>query len=212
VAVRDLPTRVVEIAVIGPPVTTLTVLGSSAATDQGVLLLPESALALSSSSEIGVYQTYWDVDLGAEALPTRVYTAPLDFAALGLSDYGEHTISFYAEDVHGNRESVQQATLVFGAALASERPLSNRPNPFEAGREDTVILFTARADGTATLRIHDHFGNLVWSLELATSRGQTCQVPWDGRNGRGEVVGNGGYLCTVRTGGELLQRKIAVIK
>ena len=212
VAVRELPTRVVAIAVIGPPITTLSVLGSSAATDQGLLLLPETELRLSSSSELGVDQTYWDVDLGDEARPARVYSGPLRFADLGLSEYGEHTISFYATDIHGNREAVQQVTLVFGTALAPDRPLSNRPNPFQAGREETVILFIARADGTAVLRIHDHFGNLVWAQELATDAGQTYQVPWDGRNGRGEVVGNGGYLCTVRTGGQLLQRKIAVIK
>jgi len=212
VAVRDLPTRTVAIAVIGPPVTTLSIDGSSAALAQGLLLQPESVLRLTSTSELGVQAIYWEVDLAGEARPERVYGGPLRFADLGLAEYGEHRFSFYAVDVHGNREAVQHATLIFGEALAPTRPLSNRPNPFQAGRESTVILFTARAEGTATLRIHDHFGGLVWAHELRTESGQTYQVPWDGRNGRGELVGNGGYLCTVRTGGELLQRKIAVIK
>lgn len=212
VAVRDLPTRTVEIAVIGPPVTTLSIGGSSADTEQGRLLLPTSELQLASTSELGVQAIYWEVDLAGEGRPERAYSGPLRFADLGLSEYGEHRFSYYAVDVHGNREAVQQATLIFGEALAPTRPLTNRPNPFQAGRGTTVILFTARADGTAILRIHDHFGGLVWSHELSTQSGETYQVPWDGRNGRGEVVGNGGYLCTVRTGGELLQRKIAVVK
>ncbi|MCB9515249.1 MAG: FlgD immunoglobulin-like domain containing protein [Candidatus Krumholzibacteriia bacterium] len=212
VSVRDLPTRLVEIAVIGPPLTELSLLGTNAETSHGVMVTPETRFALSSSSEIGLYRTYWGVDLGPEALPQNLYFEPLSFEDLGIGAYGQHTLSYYADDIKGNRENVQTFTVVFGADLAADHPVSNRPNPFQAGREETVILFRAAADGTAVVRIHDHFGNLVWTHELGTQNGQTYQVPWDGRNGRGEIVGNGGYLCTVRTGGELLRRKIAVVK
>ena len=212
VAVGELPTRVVSIIVIGPPLTSIDLDGSTADTSHGLVVGLETVFTLSSSSEIGLFRTYWGIDLGPEDVPETLYTGPLSFADLGIEAYGEHTLSFYADDIKGNRETIQTFTLVLGSSLAASRAISNRPNPFAAGREDTVILFRARATGTAGIRIYDHFGNLVWSHELQTEQGASYQVPWDGRNGHGEVVGNGGYLCLVRTGSERLQRKIAVIK
>jgi len=152
------------------------------------------------------------VDLGPEGVPQIVYEGPLSFADLGLSQFGQHTLSFYAEDIKGHKETVQSFSVMMGSDLAADKSVTNRPNPFHAGREETLILFRAAGAGTATIEIYDLFGNLVWSREMPTQAAATYQLPWDGRNGRGEVVGNGGYLCTVKTGGELLKRKIAVVK
>ena len=212
IAVSDLPARSLTITVVGPPLTTLNLGEGTAATSHGVVVAPETTFSLSSSSEIGLFRTYWGVDLGPEDTPSNIYLGPLSFDDLGIPDYGTHTLSFYADDIKGNRETIQVFTLVLGATLAADKAVTNRPNPFQAGREDTIILFRALVDGTASIRIYDLFGALVWSHELATQSGQNYQVPWDGRNGRGQVVGNGGYVCTIRSGGELLQRKIAVIK
>ncbi len=212
VAARDLPTRLLTIVVIGPPLTALGLDGGTAESSHGVMVTPETVFSLSSSSEIGLFRTYWGVDLGPEDVPENIYMEAIRFEDLGIGEFGSHTLSFYADDIKGNRENIQTFTLILGSSLGIERQISNRPNPFEAGREDTIILFRAAGTGAALIRIYDHFGGLVWNQELHTETGQSYQVAWDGRNGRGEIAGNGGYLCTIRTGGELLQRKIAVLK
>ncbi len=212
IAVSDLPTQTIGIEVIGPPLTELSLDGTAVSTSHGTMITTETSFSLSSSSEIGLYRIYWGLDLGPEDVPQIIYDQPLSFSELGIADYGEHTLSFYAEDIRGHSENVQQATVMLGSNLADGKSITNRPNPFSAGYEETVILFRARADGTATLQIYDLFGNLVWREEIETASGATYQVPWDGRNGRGLLVGNGGYICAVRTGGDLLKRKIAVVK
>ncbi|MBN2171972.1 MAG: hypothetical protein JW819_11705, partial [Candidatus Krumholzibacteriota bacterium] len=212
VGVAGLPDRTIDIGVIGPPLTVISLDGTAVEAHGAVVVTPETVFQLQSSSEIGLHQVYYGVDLGAEDLPQAVYSAPLTFADLGIAATGRHTLSFFAEDIHGNRENVQTLEILLGAELAADKSISNRPNPFRAGREETLILFRARASGVAEVELYDLFGHLVWNRSLDVSAGAVHQVPWDGRNGRGEVVGNGGYVCVVRTGGEILKRKIAVLK
>ncbi len=38
------------------------------------------------------------------------------------------------------------------------------------------------------------------------------QYSWDGRNGKSNVVANGGYICRIHGAGMDLRRKIAVVK
>jgi hypothetical protein len=56
-------------------------------------------------------------------------------------------------------------------------------------------------------RIFDPFGQLVRVLEKS---GTSEFFEWDGRNGSGEIVSRGGYICVV-DGYEKLYCKIAVI-
>ena len=212
VGVAGLPDRLLDIVVIGPPLTEIVLDGTAVEAHGAVVVTPETVFQLNSSSAIGLHQIYYGVDLGPEDLPQAVYTAPLAFDDLVIAATGRHTISFFAEDIHGNRENVQSLEIMLGAELAAGKHISNRPNPFRAGREETLILFRARASGVAEVELYDLFGRLVWHRSLDVSAGAVHQVPWNGRNGRGEVVGNGGYVCVVRTGGTILKRKIAVLK
>ena len=54
----------------------------------------------------------------------------------------------------------------------------------------------------------------MWSCstQMDVDRGPREQFVWDGRNGKGRVVGNGGYICRVHGNGLDLRRKIAVVK
>ncbi|MBA7510420.1 hypothetical protein ES705_02404 [subsurface metagenome] len=96
----------------------------------------------------------------------------------------------------------------------------NYPNPFHAGREDTTIQYYLNKSANVKMRIYDLFGNLVRTLDFSPGeeggRMGRNRVAWDGRNGRGIVVANGGYICRVeaKAGKErkVRIRKIGVLK
>ncbi|MCP3681345.1 MAG: hypothetical protein GY861_01520, partial [bacterium] len=79
--------------------------------------------------------------------------------------------------------------------------LSNYPNPFYAKRETTKIRYTLKEDSDVILRIYDLVGGLV--LEKEFSSGNTYSVAgpneyvWDGRNGNGDIVMIGSYICRI---------------
>ena len=107
----------------------------------------------------------------------------------------------------------------FGDSLAD---LTNYPNPFPAfGRNDTTIQYYLKDDADVAIAIYDLMGNLVKTFEINSGeeggRGRELnKVEWDGRNGRGDMVANGGYICRVQMDdGKRVKskiRKILVIK
>ena len=83
------------------------------------------------------------------------------------------------------------------------------PNPFSPREEFATIVFSPTVDGDITLLIYDLFGHLVYE-ETVT---RASDLSWDGRNGRGELVAGGGYICVLKMGDEVVSKhKIAVIK
>jgi hypothetical protein len=64
------------------------------------------------------------------------------------------------------------------------------PNPFNPMTEPATIRLSDPAE--TELKIYDFFGNLVQTL---TYKPNSHDFVWDGRNGRGERVANGGYIC-----------------
>ena len=80
------------------------------------------------------------------------------------------------------------------------------PNPFNPnGGKQAVIR--VKDKNVKEVWIYDYFGNLVRVLREKTS---AHDFLWDGKNGNGEVVGNGGYLCVIH--GKKDYYKIAVLK
>jgi len=99
--------------------------------------------------------------------------------------------------------------------------VTNYPNPFAAGTESTNIDYLLAEPTDVTLKIYTLFGDLV--LEKKFSQNQPGAIParmntfaWDGKNQKGDIVGNGGYICTVEAvingKKEKMVRKIAVQK
>ncbi|MDH3890743.1 MAG: hypothetical protein OEV49_06630 [candidate division Zixibacteria bacterium] len=85
----------------------------------------------------------------------------------------------------------------------------NYPNPFNPKEEDTRIVFESGGGGSVTILIYDLFGNLVYEENDV----DTDDLRWEGRNGRGELVGSGGYICLLKVGDSIVSKhKIAVIK
>jgi hypothetical protein len=97
--------------------------------------------------------------------------------------------------------------------------VSNYPNPFAAGREETRFLFHLPEPALIDIAIYTALGEPVATVARALRFGAGTIAPlaWDGRNADGEVVLSGVYLAEVRVRydsgrSESALRKVAVLR
>ena len=64
------------------------------------------------------------------------------------------------------------------------------PNPFNPTKGGVTIRLDDANE--SELKIYDFFGNLVQTI---SAKANSHDFSWDGRNGHGEMVANGGYIC-----------------
>ena len=93
----------------------------------------------------------------------------------------------------------------------------NRPNPFRAGKEESLIEYNLKQPSNVTITIYNLLGQEVWQENYRSGENggkEDNSIPWNGRNLSGEVVGNGGYICRIWIEREKrhIVRKIAVVK
>lgn len=92
------------------------------------------------------------------------------------------------------------------------RPLlaQNHPNPFNAR---TSIVFSLPQAGPAGLRIYDPAGRvrrvLLAGVHLAAG---PHRLDWDGRDGEGEALPSGVYLCRLQTPWGNIARKMTLLQ
>ncbi len=94
--------------------------------------------------------------------------------------------------------------------------LYNYPNPFAPADGGTDFNFLLNQTADVEIVIYDLFGNLVIRMDRTGFYGQNT-IHWDGRNGKGDEVANGGYVAqfTVKdSSGKATRarRKLAVAK
>ncbi len=206
--------RRVLVEVAGPPVTQITLDGVSDDYEDGLYVSFDTEIVLAAAPGVTgtSVQILFDVDHADGVMPRTVYEGPFTLADLVPATPGLHVLRYLAVEGTGVAEQMHTVNLYTTQALTATKPISNRPNPFRAGRENTIILFNPPRDGTATLTIYDLYGTKVLTERLDATGGRTAQFVWDGRNGRGDVVANGGYICRITGPGYDLRRKIAVVK
>ncbi len=97
--------------------------------------------------------------------------------------------------------------------------LSNYPNPFAAGYQQTSIAFYLKQSCTVSIKLFTLTGDQVRTLVNNEFRSAgEHQLTWDGRTRSGQAVKNGVYLLRlealpVASGDKMIQlRKIAVVK
>jgi len=215
-AAGDAMSPPIAITVLGPPITSASLFPEAAVYSDGFYVLPSTEVSLSTVVEgpEPVQGVWFDVDVTDDPRPRTLYTGPFTLADLGpeFATPGRHVLRFYAEEAGGVTEAVKSVSLYTAADMTTDRDVTNRPNPFRAGREETVILFNATGTGPVNVTIYDLYGDVVFSDQMTATAGATEQFVWDGRNGKGRVVGNGGYICRIHGAGMDLRRKIAVVK
>ncbi len=85
----------------------------------------------------------------------------------------------------------------------------NYPNPFNSS---TQIPYRVSASGPVRLVIYNALGQPVRTLVDAIQAAGAYQVPWDGRDQRGERVANGVYLYRLQAGTVAQVRKMLVLE
>ncbi|MBV9080103.1 MAG: hypothetical protein JO102_03170, partial [Elusimicrobia bacterium] len=95
------------------------------------------------------------------------------------------------------------------------------PNPFLPSDGNASLQYDLGADGDVEITITDLFGHEVRSIKLSrgdagTRAGRNVTV-WDGRNGEGQMVANGGYVIRVEAtdaqgNGARASTKLAVVR
>ena len=73
----------------------------------------------------------------------------------------------------------------------------NTPNPFS---KETTIHYQLPKTSQVTLKIIDAAGRVVRTLVDGSKKSGYYSVNWDGRNEKGELLPNGGYLYLIQTG------------
>jgi hypothetical protein len=211
---NDITSPPIVVDIVGPPRTVLRFDPEAPAYQDGYYITTDTRIHMIATTDDpgGIQVIFFDLDIIDPPIPNQVYTGDFSLTDQGKGTAGEHLLRFYAEEVSGTTEAVQSITLYTGNALASDRDITNRPNPFRAGSEETVILFTPTTSGTVTLTIYDLWGDVVFSDQLDVTQGTEENYVWYGRNGKDKVVANGGYICRVYGSGMDLRRKIAVVK
>jgi len=90
------------------------------------------------------------------------------------------------------------------------------PNPFHAGSEAVLLSYVLGQDAAVKVSIYTLLGDLVRELSLSPGTpggtGGLNEVPWDGRNGKGELVRPGVYVARIDGPGVSGRIKVGVLR
>ncbi|MBK8575889.1 MAG: Ig-like domain-containing protein [Elusimicrobia bacterium] len=213
---------------LGPPTTSLRVLGFGVEEEKGYAVKPGDDLYFDFSVQAGLdpVSVSYSID-GAATQILNIFVQQMSgvysFGPIQFNAPGQHTIEYFGVTQSTSSgvfhtETTRTSKPIFVSAVTTpEEGLVNYPNPFRAGRDLTFLEYTLLADAGVRLTIYDMMGQRVY--ERGYSQGEEGgssgfnRVSWDGRNGDGVVVGNGGYVAVLEgADGTKLNRKIAVKK
>jgi hypothetical protein len=213
----ELLSEPVLLNVVGPPVTHLEFEPAVTEFRDGYYITPNTVIRMVAVTEDtrGIQTVFFDFDQHDPPRPIDVYDEEFSLQTLsrGPLPPGEHVLRFFAEESSGVMEEVRTVVLYTARALDMEKEITNRPNPFNPNNEETLIMFRPTASGFVNITIYDLYGGVVWSQQReVTADVVVTDFTWDGRNGKGHLVANGGYICRVHGNGMDIRRKIAVVK
>jgi hypothetical protein len=91
------------------------------------------------------------------------------------------------------------------------------PNPFNpsgASESDAVIIYRLETSGTVSITIYDASRAVVRPVVVNEPLGAGLhRASWDGRNGEGEIVADGTYICVIASStGERLLLPLSIAK
>jgi len=212
----EISSSVLLLEVTGPPRSSLDFAPEASDFHEGYYVTASTDMSLSAVTEDegGIQGIFFDVDVVDPPRPANVYTGPFNLADLGadFATPGQHVLRFFAEEASGVREEVRTVVLYTASDMALTKEITNRPNPFNPNEGATMVMFRPTASGNVTVTIYDLYGDVAHSEQHFVTAGEIFQFPWDGTNGNGRKVANGGYICRVHGNGMDLRRKIAVVK
>ncbi len=103
----------------------------------------------------------------------------------------------------------QQTGISSGRSRRLPVSLAVFPNPFSTS---ACIRFTLDKPGPVSLAVYNSAGRLVRTLANGRMMSGTCRINWDGIDEQGRKVGNGVYLCKLRTGSGETVKTVTVLR
>ncbi|HUW23225.1 MAG TPA: kelch repeat-containing protein [bacterium] len=126
---------------------------------------------------------------------------------------GEKVLIFGGFDGSNNLNDVYAFFKDEEVEQALEKKPFNAPNPFNPDTEDTKICYYLEEDDDdVKIKLFTLTGELVYSWENISGKAGLNQWPWNGKNEKGKIVENGGYICLIEAGGKKQKCKIAVLR
>jgi hypothetical protein len=126
--------------------------------------------------------------------------------SLKTPDHKPVTLTLWIRDFSSQPSSSASMDLFW--MPEEENQMFSFPNPFNPSIQETAVIQVPTPE-TKTAKVFDPFGNCVRILHKADP--SSAFYEWDGRNERGGLVANGGYLCVIE-GNPKLYCKIAVLR
>ena len=134
-------------------------------------------------------------------------------AALGWGREGQQMFIFGGSGEKGDLNDVYAFFRGEKVKESLQKKPFNAPNPFDPDIRDTKICYYLEEDDDdVKIKLFTLTGELVYSWENISGREGLNQESWDGRNEKGRVVENGGYICLIEAGGKKQKCKIAVLR
>jgi len=87
----------------------------------------------------------------------------------------------------------------------------NYPNPFNPNREKTKIVYRVDTPQTVNIKIYSEYGDLVYESEQTAATG-TNEFSYDGKDGNGNILYNGSYICRVEKAEGVSKCYLLIIK
>lgn len=117
----------------------------------------------------------------------------------------EYTVSLNVKDKVGNSAEEKTTEFVIESELAIKKVL-NYPNPFSSDTKFTYYL--TRDVDEVTIKVYTVAGELVKTIDFASSHVGYNEEEWDGINDYGEELANGTYVykITVKFGDEKVSK------
>ena len=200
--------RTSDIEVIGTPETVMKLHGVCNEINGALYLRTSTTINIMSISDIIAEEIVYR-DNGSD---WKTYAEPFNLSQ------GVHIIEHYGIDKHGHKEKTNRSKTMYVSFIdPGVDGVFNRPNPFKAGKEPTLIEYNLKEPSNVTITIYDLFGQEVWRENYRQEENGGAKensVPWYGGNLSGKVVANGGYICRIWIEREKrhMLRKIAVAK
>lgn len=85
----------------------------------------------------------------------------------------------------------------------------NYPNPFNPS---TTIEYEIPETGLVEINIYNIQGRLVKKLDNSVHQSGTQKIVWNGRDNFGNTTASGVYFCQVKFAGNMLVKKLMLIK
>jgi sugar lactone lactonase YvrE len=117
-------------------------------------------------------------------------------------DFGIITHMALVPSSTGVEEGIEPASMAF-------RLEANAPNPFNPA---TTIRFAVPEAGRVLLEVYDVRGRLVAVLADGSREPGESAVTWRGTDDQGDMLPSGVYFARLRAGGEVLTRKITLVR